>query len=97
TVLSPQRFMVLRESGVQRNAIYGAHFFTLRHVKMPDALCAFVWIYLVNLFAHVNRVVRALRLAHVAIDTFVGNQQCDTRCLFSRCLFWRFSRQVRCF
>jgi hypothetical protein len=66
--------MVFRESGVQRNAVNGAHLFTLRHVKMPHAFGAFVWINFVDFFTHVNSVVRALGLANVAIDTFVGDQ-----------------------
>ena len=42
---------------------------------MAHALGAFVRIDLVNLDAHEDRVVRALGLAHVAIDAFIGNDQ----------------------
>jgi hypothetical protein len=42
---------------------------------MADALGTFLRMNLVNLRPHENCFVRALRLAHVAIDAFIGNGQ----------------------
>src|SRR5882672_1311366 len=64
-----------RQCRVQRDAIHGADFLALRAVVVADALGAFVRIDLVDLFALENGVVRALRLAHVAVDAFVGDHQ----------------------
>jgi hypothetical protein len=66
--------VVFRESGIQRNAVHRANFFALWHVKMAHTFGAFVRVNLVDFFAHVNRIIRALGLANVAIDTFVGDQ-----------------------
>src|SRR4051812_27285087 len=45
---------------------------------MPDALGALQRIDLVDLLAGRDRLVRALRLAHVAVDAFVGDDQSHT-------------------
>jgi hypothetical protein len=62
--------------GVEGDAVNGANFSALGFVKMANALGAFVGINLVIFFAHVNGIVRAFGLAHIAIDAFVGNHQC---------------------
>jgi hypothetical protein len=46
----------------------------LRFVEMADAFGALVRVDFVDFRAHVDRVVRALGLAYVAIDAVVGNQ-----------------------
>src|SRR5438067_2578703 len=66
------RFTPLRVEG---NAGDRAHLLALRFVEMADAFGAFMGIDLVKLRAHRDRFVRALGLAHVAIDAVVGNQQ----------------------
>lgn len=66
------RFRVLRIGG---NALDGAHLPALGFVEMADALRALGWIDHVDLRPHRNCVVRALRLAHVAIDALVGNHE----------------------
>jgi hypothetical protein len=63
-------FAVLRMEG---NAADRTHLLALRLVEVADALGAFIRIDFVNFGAHVDRVVWALRLANVAIDTVVGN------------------------
>ncbi len=44
-------------------------------VVMTHALRAAVYIDLINAFAHGNRLIRALGLAHIAIDTAFSDQQ----------------------
>jgi hypothetical protein len=62
------------EIRVQRNAVDGAHLHALWFIKMAYAFGAFMRIDFVDFCAHVNGRVRALRLAHVAVDAFIGNQ-----------------------
>jgi hypothetical protein len=59
---------------IERDARNRAHLLALGLSEMTDAFRAFVRIDLVELRAHRDRVVRALGLAHVAIDAVVGNQ-----------------------
>ena len=47
----------------------------LRLVEMADAFGALVRIDLVELGAHVDRIVRALGLADIAVDAFVGDHE----------------------
>ena len=66
-----RRLDVLR---IVRNTFDGTDLAALRFVEMPDAFRALRWVDHVDLGPHRNRVVRALRLAYVAIDALVGNQ-----------------------
>ena len=75
-VLVPQALFALDVLRVDRDAGHRTDLHALRLVKMPDAFGAFVRVDLVDLRAHVDGIVRALGLAHVAIDAFVGDQQC---------------------
>ncbi len=59
---------------MQDDAIYRAHFHALRGVVMTHAFRALVRRYFVDFLALVYRVIRAFRLAYVAVDTFVGNE-----------------------
>jgi hypothetical protein len=43
---------------------------------MAHALGALGRVDFVDFFAQINRLVRALRLAHIAVDAFVGDHQC---------------------
>jgi hypothetical protein len=43
---------------------------------MSDAFRTQFGIDLIDLFALINRIIRTLRLADVAIDTFIGDHQC---------------------
>jgi hypothetical protein len=67
-------FARLAPFGIERDTRDRAHLLALGLSKMADAFRAFVRIDLVELRAHRDRIVRALGLAHVAIDAVVGNQ-----------------------
>ena len=58
---------------IQWDAVDWTDLAALRLSEMPDALGALVWIDLVDLLALKNRIVWALGLADIAIDTFVRN------------------------
>ena len=75
-VFFPQSRFTLDKVGIDRNTSHRADLHALRLVKMADAFGAFVGVNLVNVFAHVNGLVRALGLAHVAVDALIGDQQC---------------------
>ena len=83
-VFLPEGFAGFNVFGVDGNTSYRAHLHALRFVKMANALCAFVWVNLIDLFAHVDGLVRALGFAHIAIDALVGDQQSHAGCLFKR-------------
>ena len=58
---------------IERNAIHGAYFFALGRIEMADAFGAFCGIDFVDFNAHVDRFVRALGLADVAVNALIGN------------------------
>jgi hypothetical protein len=60
---------------VHRDAIDRADLHALRLIEMADALGALGRVDLVEVEAHRDRLVRALGLAHIAVDAFVGDQQ----------------------
>jgi hypothetical protein len=68
---------------IERDAIDGAHFFALRRIKMADAFGAFCWIDFVDFDAHVDGLVRALGLAHVAVNALIGDFECHDVLCFS--------------
>src|SRR6185369_5828878 len=74
-VLRLQLLAALRMPGIERDAIHRAHFDALRLVEMTDAFGAAPEVDHVDLRAHGDRVVRALGLAHVAVDALVGDLQ----------------------
>jgi hypothetical protein len=55
------------------DAAHGAHLHALGLVEMPHALGALAGVYFINFFTHADRAVRALGLAHVAIDALIGD------------------------
>jgi len=59
---------------VNQDALYRAHLNALRLVEVANALGAAGRIDFVDFFAGSNRVIRAFRLANVAIDALVGNE-----------------------
>ena len=73
-VFFPERFARFDVLRVDRNASHRTDLHALRLVKMAHALGAFVWVDFVDFLAKENRLVRALGLAHVAVDAFVGDQ-----------------------
>jgi hypothetical protein len=60
---------------IEDNAIHRADIHALGSFKVADAFSAEIGVYLIDLFAHGNRPVRALGLTDIAVDAFVGNQQ----------------------
>ena len=58
------------------NAIHWADFTALWGIKMADALGAFAGVNFVDIDALINGIVRALWLAHVAIDALIGDFEC---------------------
>ena len=60
---------------VDRYAGHRANLHALRLIEVAYAFCAFVRVNLVDVGAHVNSLVGAFGLAHVAVDAFVGDQQ----------------------
>ena len=71
--LAQQLLLGVGVSRVFGNAFYRAHHHTLRLIEMPHALGAFAWVYFINFFTHADRAVRALGLAHVTVNAFVGD------------------------
>jgi hypothetical protein len=65
--------------GILRYAGDRADLHALRFVEVADALGALGRVDLVDLDAHEDGVVRALRLADIAIDAFVGDHECHGR------------------
>ena len=61
---------------VDRDAGHRANLHALRLVEVTHAFGALGRVDLVDLDAHRNGRVRALGLAHIAIDAFVGDEQC---------------------
>ena len=71
----PQRFTVLNIVRVDRNARHRADLSTLGLFKMSNAFSAFLRLNFVDFGAHENGLIGALRLAHIAVDALVGNDQ----------------------
>lgn len=61
--------------GINRNAGHRAQLHALRLFKMANAFGAFVRIDDVDALAQRNSAIRALRLANIAIDAFIGDHQ----------------------
>jgi hypothetical protein len=67
-------FVVLR---VNHNGVIDwTHLLTGGNIVMANAFGAAIGIYLVDIIAHRNGLIRAFRFAHIAVDAFFGNQQC---------------------
>jgi hypothetical protein len=64
--------------GVNLDALDRTHHHTLWLVKVADAFGAQVGIDLVDLLAHVNSQIGALRLTNVAVNAFFSNVQCHS-------------------
>ena len=73
-VLGLQLFLGFVPGRIERNAADRADLLALRLIEMAHAFSAFMRVDFVNQRPHVNRTVRALRLAYVAINTVVGDQ-----------------------
>ena len=74
-VLVPQALLAFDKLRIDGNTRHRADLHALRLIKMADTLGAFVGVDFVDLGAHVDRIVRALGLTHVAVDAFIGDQE----------------------
>jgi hypothetical protein len=74
-VLRPEQVIVLRMLGILGNAIDRANFYALRRIIVANALGALGRVNHVDLVALRNGTVRALRLANVAVDAFITDNQ----------------------
>ena len=76
---------------VEWYAINRAYLHALGRIKMSHAFGTFVRVNFVNLDALKNGVVRAFRLANVAIDALVSNFKCQLNATFRlyRAMLWR--------
>ena len=88
-VFFPKRWFAFYKLRVDRDAGHGTDLYALRFVKVPNAFGAFVGVDLVDVLAHINGLVWAFGFAHIAVDAFVGDQQCHM--CFKRPLSWRCS------
>ena len=71
--LAQQLLLGVRVGRVKWNALNRAYHHALWLIKMPHTLGTFAGVDFVNFLTHANGAVRALGLAHVAIDAFVGD------------------------
>src|SRR5256885_12137770 len=69
--------------GIHGNAGHRADLHALGLIEMAHALRALAVLDLVVLLAHGDRIVRALGLADIAVDAFVGDHQSHGRSLAS--------------
>jgi hypothetical protein len=60
---------------IYRDAFNWAHLLALWHIEMTDTFRTFIGVDLINLLAHVNRVVGAFWLTHIAINAFIGDDE----------------------
>ena len=68
-------FFALDHFRVGNDAFDRTHFDALRLIKMTHAFGAKFWIDFVKLDALIDGIVRTFRLADVAVDALIGNQQ----------------------
>ena len=71
----PKCLPVLYVLGINRYASNRTHLYALGCVKVTDAFGAFSRVDFVYFCAQVDRLIRALGLAHIAINAFVGDDQ----------------------
>jgi hypothetical protein len=74
-VLGFQLFARFAPSRIKRYALHGAYLLALWLIKMTHTFCALLWVNLIDFHAHIDRTVRALRLANVAIYALIGDHQ----------------------
>lgn len=72
-VLGHQLVAAFAPGGIEGDAADGAYLLALRFIEMAHALGAFIGIDFVDFRAHIDCVIRALGLADVAVDAFVGD------------------------
>ena len=83
-VFGPQRVLAFNMLGVQGDASHRAYLHALRFFVVAHTFSAFFRVYLVNLHAHVNGIVGAFGLAHIAVDALIRDHQSHGDTLTSR-------------
>jgi hypothetical protein len=73
--LAEQQIACFGTRRIDRNTRHRAHLHALRFAKMADAFGTTVRVDFIDEFAHRDSTIRALRLADVAVDTFVGDDE----------------------
>jgi hypothetical protein len=76
TVFLPQGLLILHKLRVDRYAGHRTHLNALGLIKVPHAFGAFMRINLVDFLSKIDRLIRAFRLTDIAVDAFIGNDQC---------------------
>src|SRR5689334_6606226 len=71
----------LHDFRIHHDAVDGTHFLALRRLEVPDALGALRRVDLVDFRPLCDRLVRALGLAHVAVDALVGDELITDECI----------------
>jgi hypothetical protein len=75
-VFGPQRFLGFDVIRVKGDALHGADLNALGFVEVANAFGAFGGVDFVDVLAHVDGLVGAFGFADVAVDAFVGDEQC---------------------
>ena len=60
---------------IHQNAIYRTDLLALRLIIVAYALSTQIGIDFINFFALVNSIIRAFRLANIAVNALIGNKQ----------------------
>jgi hypothetical protein len=74
-ILHQQLLAALDEIGVDGDTADRAELHTLRLIKVAHAFRAAVRVNLIDFCAHRDRLIRALWLADITVDAFVGDPQ----------------------
>ena len=73
----PQLFVGFAVLWIDDNGVVDrAHLLAGGNIVMADAFGTAIGINLVDILAHRNGLIRAFGFAHIAVDAFLGNQQC---------------------
>ncbi|MNG86617.1 hypothetical protein D3C79_453990 [compost metagenome] len=75
--LVPQLFVAFAVLRINHNGVIDrAYLLTGWNIVMTNAFGAAIAIDPVDILPHRNGLIRAFRLAHIAVDAFLGYQQC---------------------
>lgn len=75
-VFRPQRFLRFHVRGIYRYAAHRANLNALWFTKVPYTLRAFAGLNDIVVAPHRYGLVRALRLANITVDAFIGDHEC---------------------
>ena len=85
-ILFTQHFLAFDHVGMWNDALDGTHFDALRLIKMTNAFGAKFCVDFVKLYALIDCIVWTFRLANVAVDALIGNQQGHRYFLILSCI-----------